>query len=152
MADVTEPLPDVWATRDYPVLREAVRRIDSGEDPFPRLPQLATATGLSEEQVSLAIAALVRCGYVNGAGHWGGFHGINEVTSEAYLVTGLHPDGDDAVSQLVSALRQAADEVADPDEKSRLRKLADGAGGVSRGVLAGVLTAVITAAGRGALG
>ena len=78
--------------------------------------------------------------------------GIVEVSGEAYLLTGLHPNGDDAVSQLVSALRQAADEVADPEEKSRLRKLADGVGGVSRDVLSGVLTTVITAAGRGMIG
>lgn len=77
---------------------------------------------------------------------------FTDISGDAYLLTGLHPNGDDAVSQLVSALRQAADEVSDPDEKSRLRKLADGVGGVSREVLSGVLTAVITAAGRGALG
>lgn len=146
---MSEPLPDVWTTRDYPVLREVVRRIDSGEDPFPRLPQLAAGTELTEEEVSRAIAALDRRGLVRGAPMSGGFYGVNEVSGEAYLLTGLHPNGDDAVSQLVSSLRQAADEVSDPEEKSRLRKLADGVGGVSREVLSGVLTTVITAAGRG---
>ena len=38
------------------------------------------------------------------------------------------------------------------DENIKLRKLADGVGGVSRDVLANVLDAVITAAGRGAIG
>jgi hypothetical protein len=75
-------------------------------------------------------------------------------TSEAYLATGLHPDGDDAVTQLASALSQAADAVEGPEEEEegRLRKLADGVGGVSRDVLGGVLTSVITAAGRGMIG
>jgi len=56
----------------------------------------------------------------------------------------LHPDGDEAVSRLVSALRQAADQVDNPDEKRRLRNLADEVPGVGRNVLGGVLTAVLT--------
>jgi hypothetical protein len=77
---------------------------------------------------------------------------FKDLSGEAYLLTGLHPKGDDAVSQLVSALRQAADEVSDPDEKSNLCKLADGVGSVSRDMLSGVLTTVITTAGRGMIG
>jgi hypothetical protein len=63
---------------------------------------------------------------------------------EAYFLTGLHPSGDDAVSNLVAALRQAADQVDDPAEKSRLQTLADQALHVSRDVLGGVLVAVMT--------
>lgn len=65
------------------------------------------------------------------------------------MLTGLHPNGDNAVTQLINALRQAAEYEVDPDERSRLRKLADNAGGVSRDVLANVLATVIAAAGRG---
>lgn len=147
---MTEPLPDVWATRDYPVLREAVRGIDAGED--VNADRLLTATGLSLGEIAQAVRALERRGLIEVEEALGGVTGIREVSGEAYLLTGLHPNGDDAVSQLVSALRQAADEVADPEEKSRLRKLADGVGGVSRDVLSGVLTTVITAAGRGMIG
>jgi DNA-binding transcriptional ArsR family regulator len=147
---VTEPLPDVWTNRDYPVLREIVQVIDTGD--LARLEELAEATGLELQQVSRAITALERRGYVTADRSLAGVMGASEVSGEAYLVTGLHPSGDDAVSQLVSGLRQAADEIADPDEKSKLRKLADEVGGVSRDVLSGVLTAVITAAGRGVIG
>jgi hypothetical protein len=147
-----DKLSDVWASRDFPVLREVTRLIDSGESHAPRLEQLSAATGLERAQVALAIAALGRRDYVKPTKTMVGIIGVSSVSGSAYLLTGLHPDGDSAVSQLVSALHQAADEVEDADEKSRLRKLADGVGGVSREVLAGVLTTVITAAGRGALG
>jgi hypothetical protein len=59
---MTDKLPDVWANRDFPVLREVTRPIDSGEDMHPRLGQLAEATGLTPAEVGLAITALDRRG------------------------------------------------------------------------------------------
>ena len=70
--------------------------------------------------------------------------GACEVSGAAYLITGLHPDGDDALSDLIAALRQAANEVGDEDERGRLRRAADGLAGIGRDVGAGVLTAVLT--------
>ncbi len=149
---MTEPLPDVWTTRDYPVLREVVRRLDGGEH-YVRVGDVAEALEMATSEVAAAGRALERRGLVTTKGTAEQRVLIfGDVSGEAYMLTGLHPNGDDAVSQLVSALRQAADEVADPEEKSRLRKLADGVGGVSRDVLSGVLTTVITAAGRGMIG
>lgn len=141
-------LPDVWATRDFPVLREVARRIDAGEH-TPRVEEVAAATGLDVDEVVLAGQALTRRGLVTVMGAMG--HPVlrfSDVAGEAYLMTGLHPDGDDAITQLVSALRGAAEKVEDPAEKGRLRNLADGALGISRDVLTGVLTAVITAQAR----
>jgi hypothetical protein len=66
------------------------------------------------------------------------------VSGSAYLLTGLHPDGDDALSRLIDGLRQAADQTADDDERGRLRRAADALGGITRDVGVGVLTAVIT--------
>jgi hypothetical protein len=151
---VTEQLPDVWATRDFPVLREVVRRFETGDRIEGVWGQsVADALNMSPEDVWRSARALKRRGLVEALiPLQGPAVQFADISGEAYLVTGLHPNGDDAVSQLVSALRQAADQVADPEEKSKLRKLADGVGGVSRDVLAGVLTAVITAAGRGAIG
>ena len=139
----TDRLSDVWAVRDFPVLRETARMIDQGAR-TPSIDDLAVATGLEPAQVSLAVAALERRGLVEANRAWGGPTGIKAVAGEAYLLTGLHPDGDDMVSQLVSALRQAADQSSDASEKSRLRKLADAAGDVTRDVLAGVLISVAT--------
>jgi hypothetical protein len=145
-----DPLEDVWATRDFLVLREATRMIDNGDN--PTLNALAEAAGLDLGTTARAIRALERRGLVTPDERLSGVAGVEAVSGEAYLLTGLHPNGDDAVTQLISALRQAAEHEADPDERSRLRKLADNAGGVSRDVLANVLATVITAAGRGLMG
>lgn len=143
---MTEKLEDVWASRDFPVLREITRLIDSGEE-FPHKAQLAKATGLSADEVRLAAWALRRRGLIDFNPYAGGdFSVITDLAGQAYLLTGLHPDGDDLVSQLVSALRQAAEQAVDPEEKGRLRTLADNAGAISRNVLSGVLTAVVTGA------
>lgn len=148
---MTEPPTDVWTTRDYPVLRDVARSVDAGER--PSVEEVAASTGLDEKRVRLAGRALARRGLVEIVGvAEEPVLAFTDVSGHAYLLTGLHPDGDDAVSKLVNALRQAADQVADPEEKSRLRKLAEQVGGVSRDVLTGVLTAVITAVGGGAVG
>lgn len=138
-----DKLDDVWGERDFPVLLEVARRIDAA-DIMPNVQAVADAVGLPVEQVQLAGAALKRRGLVDAVGSLGNpVVRFRELSGEAYLLTGLHPNGDDAVSALVSALRQAADQAKDPEEKSRLRSLADGALGVTREVLAGVLTAAI---------
>lgn len=146
---MTEPLPDVWVHRDYPVLREVTRRLDAGESNV-LVQDVAPALHMDVGEVARAGRALSRRGLVETMGAAEvEVLAFQDVSGQAYLLTGLHPDGDDAVTQLVSALRQAADRTRDPDEKSRLRALADGVGGVSRDILSGVLTTVITAAGRG---
>lgn len=71
---------------------------------------------------------------------------VSQPSAEAYTLTGLHPDGDDAVTQLITMLRQAAEQTNDPEERTRLGKLADVAGGASRSVLAGVLTTLASGA------
>lgn len=69
---------------------------------------------------------------------------IDAVSGQAYLLTGLHPDSDDATDRLVSLLRQAADQTADPEEKTRLRKAASAIGDLVGTVGAGVMTAYAT--------
>lgn len=140
---MTDKLDDVWTSRDYPVLREVARNIDSGKRPVP-IHAVMAETGLSNADVKLAANALVRRGLVSVDAGLGGARAFTNISSDAYLLTGLHPSGDDAVTRLIEALRQAADLEPDPIEKSRLRGLADQAGGISRTVLGGVLTAVLT--------
>jgi len=141
---VVEKLGDVWAGRDFPVLVEVTRRIDGGEH-APTVGDVAEALGFDVTQVQAAGAALERRGLVSVAGAWGApvlrFVGVS---GAAYLATGLHPDGDDDVSRLIDALRQAAELQSDPEEKSRIRRVVDAIGGVSREVLAEVVAAVIT--------
>jgi hypothetical protein len=142
---MTEKLNDVWTDRDFPVLVEVTRRRDAGEH-FISAESVATALEMPYEAVAQAGKALQRRGLITASGSMAAeIETFDEVSGEAYFLTGLHPSGDDLVSALVSALRQAADQVADPAEKTRLRTLADNVGSVGRDVLGGVLTAVLTA-------
>jgi DNA-binding transcriptional MocR family regulator len=144
---MTERLDDVWNSRDYPVLMEVARILDQPGPAVPRIRQVAAATGLSEADVTAAGVALERRGLVTlGAKSAGGsFAWFTDISGSAYLLTGLHPDGDDAFSRLISALTQAAELTADPDEKSRIRRAVDGLLGISRDISVGITTAVITA-------
>lgn len=140
----TDKLEDVWAARDFPVLVEVARRFDAGALSVRR-EDVADATGLDVDTVQLAGLALSRRGLVETKGAMQApVLRFTNVAGAAYLLTGLHPDGDDVVSQLVSALQQAAAQQSDEDERGRLRRAADAIGGVSRDVITGVLTAVIT--------
>jgi hypothetical protein len=140
---MVDKLDDVWTHRDFPVLLAVTHLIDQGE----LMPRLAVVAGMTDVQladVELAAKALERRGLVSLKEYANGVWGFTDVAGEAYFLTGLHPNGDDAISDLVAALRQAADQVEDPAEKSRLRTMADMALGISRDVLASVLVAVAT--------
>lgn len=139
-----KPLDDVWASRDFPVLVEVTRRIDAGARAV-MIDEVAETLGWEPAMVAKAGAALKRRHLIEAGGAWQSpVAYFTNVSEEAYLLTGLHPDGDDAITNLVSALRQAANQVDDPDEKTRLRRLADGFLGISKNVASGVLTAFIT--------
>ncbi len=138
---MVDKLADVWGPRDWPFLVEAARRIDLGEG-SRLVSDIGAAAGLTPQQAAQAAAALDRRGLIDGnRSEESGIDLVTDVSAAAYFLTGLHPDGDEAVAGLVASLRQAADLVDDPAEKSRLRALADGALGVSREVLGGALTA-----------
>lgn len=142
-------LEDVWATRDFPVLVEVARRIDAGER-FFRMGAVAEVVNMSVDDVVRAGDALERRGLVRiGRVMRAESCHFDDVSGEAYLLTGLHPDGDDLVTRLVQAAVQAAELTDDPEEKTRLRRFADSAVTVSREVMSGVLTAVLS---RGMLG
>lgn len=142
---MTEKLPEVWTTRDYPVLLEVARRLDGGASTVSIF-EVAEALGVPSDQVETAGVALSRRGLVQtmAMDRWR-VYDFTAISGEAYLLTGLHPSSDDQVSAFVEALRQAADLVEDPVEKGRLRSLADAALGVGREVMGGVLTAAATA-------
>lgn len=139
---MTEPLDDVWITRDYPVLREVTRHIDAG-DVHVHQNVIAEALGLEPDEVRRAAAALERRGFVTLTHDTGPVRFV-EVSGPAYLITGLHPDADDALSRLVQALQQAAAQASDQDERTRLRRAADALLGVSRDVMTGVLAAYLS--------
>lgn len=142
---MVDKLEDVWASRDFPVLVEVVRRVDRG-DVMPGLSDVGTALEMPADQVKLATAALKRRGLVDTLDSAAGPMRFKNVSGEAYLLTGLHPSADDTVDRFVEALKQAADQVDDEDDASALRKIARTVGSVSTDVIGAVLGAVATRA------
>ncbi|MCU1624239.1 MAG: hypothetical protein JWL79_3084 [Frankiales bacterium] len=142
---MTTPLPDTWSVRDYPVLVEVTRLFDQGRNTTDDT-EIAGILGWDPEQVRRAFTALQRRGLIDGEGDAAvaGLNWVNQLSGQAYLLTGLHPDGDDTFSRLISALTQAAELTADPEEKGRIRRAVDGLLGISRDIGVSVTTAVIT--------
>jgi hypothetical protein len=140
-------LPDVWTTRDYPVLAYVTGRLDQDQQ-MVASEDVATATGMDLDDVGRAALALQRRGLVEIVRTYDGIHGFSKVSGTAYVMTGLHPDGDDLVERLAVALDQAGDRTGDEDKRGRLRRAAsalrDGAASVGGQVMAGVITAAIT--------
>jgi hypothetical protein len=139
-----KPLADMWATRDFPVLVEATRRIDAGESTVSPT-EVAGTLGMEAMDVQRAGAALARRGLVQitdtDQDLVAFFFGVS---GQAYLLTGLHPDGDDALDRLVSIVNQSADRAADPVERTRLQRAASAVGELAGTVGAGVMTAYLT--------
>ena len=138
---MADKLPEVWATRDFPILKAAALYVDRGQ--APGYDELASQTGLDAADVALGVAALGRRGLVQVETTLAGTGWITDVSGDAYLITGLHPDGHDALEALASMFRQAAEQTSDPEEKSRLRKAASAVGDVVGQIGAGVMTAYI---------
>lgn len=145
---MTNPLPDRWHSRDFPVLVAAARGIDSGEG--VDVAEISSALDLDDTDVKRALGALKQAGYlddspigVTGPGvqslAWPSWTGLTERGRRA---VGIWPSGQ-AADSLVEALRQAEDLVTDPEEKTLLRRAAGAMGSVSREVLTDVMAAVI---------
>jgi hypothetical protein len=125
-------------------LVEVVKRVDAGEAIVGEA-AVASATGLSPEDVRRAGRSLGRVGLVVFDDDYDGRIDFRDVTGQAYTLTGLHPSGEDERDALVVLLKQAADSEPDPEEKGRLRTAAHALGDLSGTVAAGVLIAFINA-------
>lgn len=144
LVGMTSQPADVWYSRDLPVLTFLAKHFDAGglmiEDAA-----VAAATGMDPTEVSKAIHALQRRRFIDAAFTASGWAHVKEVSGDAYTLTGLHPAPGQDVTTLIDALNQAADQQADPEEKTKLRKTAEIVGSMSQSVVSGVITAVIRA-------
>lgn len=145
-----EQISDRWHTRDKHVLVEFARRIDGGETSVDSR-EVAAELDLDEAECARVAVALADDGYLTIAGKpisaWGSGPVIvlvADLTGKGRRNTGIWPNEDTAVEQLLSALSKAELLADDPDDKTALRKAGGQLATVSRSVLAEVIAAVVT--------
>ena len=126
------PLPDVWFTRDLPVLRAIARLVDEPRyGGAPYLGQVVPASGLAKPQVAAAARALHAAGYVEALTNYSGeivrFTGIS---AEARRVTGLWPTPQGEWERLLEQLAARAENAPTETERRRWRAMADAAAAI----------------------
>ena len=126
----TEPLPDVWFTRDLPVLRAIARLVDEpkhGGAPY-RLGAVVPASGLPKADVIAAAKALERAGYIEPlTNHAGDIVRITAISAEARRLAGLWPTPQGAWERLLEQAITRAENAPTEVERQRWRAFADAA-------------------------
>jgi hypothetical protein len=124
------PLPDVWFTRDLPVLRAIARLVDEGQhggSPY-LLGQVVPASGLPKAEVVNAARALVAAGYAEAlTNHAGDIVRFTGISAEARRLTGLWPTPQGEWERLLEQLGTRARQAPTDVERARWRALADAA-------------------------
>jgi hypothetical protein len=126
---VSEALPDVWFSRDLPVLRAVARLVDGPEHGGnPYFGQVVPASGLPKADVLAAARSLASVGYVEVLTTYSGeivrFTGISP---EARRLAGLWPTPQGEWERLLEQLRTRAAHAATDVERGRWQRLADAA-------------------------
>ena len=132
MSAADRPLPDVWFTRDLPVLRAIARLVDEPEHGGnPYLGQVVPASGLPKPEVAAAARALADAGYVQVLTTYSGeivrFTGIS---AEARRLAGLWPTPQGEWERLLEQLTARAENAPTDVERARWRAFADAAAAV----------------------
>jgi hypothetical protein len=127
------PLPDVWFTRDLPVLRAIARLVDDsahGSSPY-LLGAVVPASGLPKAEVIAAARALASAGYIEPlTNHNGDIVRITAISAEARRLAGLWPTPQGEWDRLLEQLTARADNAPTDVERQRWRAFADAAGAV----------------------
>ena len=130
MTNADRPLPDVWFTRDLPVLRAIVRLVDEGEhggSPY-LLGQVVPASGLPKADVVLAARSLVSAGYAEAlTNHAGDIVRFTAVSGEARRLGGLWPTPQGEWDRLLEQLAARAEKAPTEVERQRWQAFADAA-------------------------
>jgi len=140
------PLPDVWFTRDLPVLRAIARLVDEpkhGGAPY-LLGSVVPASGLPKAQVIAAAKALVATGYAEAlTNHSGDIVRITGISAEARRLAGLWPTPQGEWDRLLEQLATRADNAPTDVERQRWRAFADAAAAVGPDAGALLMSALI---------
>ena len=139
-----DPLGETWSVRELPILRTALARLERGYE-FVDLDELRIDLGFTATQIRQAVEALnsatppyLSASFDNG---WDGVHSpgsIDRIHERARRELGTWPSADNLVAEIASALQRAADETAEPEERTRLRTAADALTGFARDVAVAV--------------
>ena len=134
--DPTAPgdlLPDVWFTRDLPVLRAIARLVDAsehGNSPY-LLGAVVPASGLPKAEVIAAAKALADSGYIAPlTNHAGDIVRVTGISAEARRLTGLWPTPQSEWERLTEQLAARAGNAPTDVERQRWRAFADAADAV----------------------
>ena len=134
--DPTAPgdlLPDVWFTRDLPVLRAIARLVDGsdhGSSPY-LLGAVVPASGLPKAEVIAAAKALASAGYIEPlTNHAGDIVRITGISAEARRLAGLWPTPQGEWERLLEQLAARATNAPTEVERQRWQALADAAAAV----------------------
>jgi len=135
-------LRETWTTRELPILRAALSRIDGGDE-YADLDELRVELGLTAGEVFAAVGALANASPpyldVDFAKECGRPGRIDSVYERARRELGTWPTAENVVAELAAALRVAADEAYEPEEKGRLGAAADALTGFARDVSVAVV-------------
>ncbi len=141
-----QTLPATWGTRELPILRAALRRLDAGED-FPSLEDIRAEVSLDVTQMRAGVKALEGAfpayisitHYSMGPDLVGGH--VDAVGERARRELGTWPSVEGLVDQLGAAFTRAADDEDEPERQSRLRAVGEAVAGFGRDVAVGVIAA-----------
>ncbi|MGY1846256.1 MULTISPECIES: hypothetical protein [unclassified Blastococcus] len=126
-------LPDVWFTRDLPVLRAIARLVDEpkhGGAPY-LLGSVVPGSGLPKAEVIAAAKALASAGYIEPlTNHAGDIVRITAISAEARRLAGLWPTPQGEWERLLEQLATRAENAPTELERQRWRAFADAAAAV----------------------
>lgn len=126
-------LPDVWFTRDLPVLRAIARLVDEpkhGGAPY-LLGSVVPGSGLPKAEVVAAAKALAAAGYIEPlTNHAGDIVRITAISAEARRLTGLWPTPQGEWARLLEQLAARAANAPTDLERQRWRAFAEAAAAV----------------------
>jgi predicted ArsR family transcriptional regulator len=139
-----ELLPDTWNNRDFPVLLEAARHIDTAHAGVTFI-SIAETTGLPPEEVLAAARALEADGLVELHLVMPSTHGrVIRISGTARRLVGQWPTPEASLDRIIAALEAIASNTNDEDTRSNARRFADFLRTSATTVGLGVATAAIT--------
>lgn len=143
---MTNDLPNLWTTRDLPVLIDAARQLDVEHRQEVDRSVIVERIGLAEADVLRALLRLYEAEYVSGFDASSVANNdviVTGMTERGYREVGMWPSSTDGRA-LIEVIEQAAEQETDDDKRGALRELLRSARNVSEGTLGSIAATVVT--------